>query len=200
VLGDRYWSIPTTTTPDLQAGLAAAREHWQAEPSCGTPAFRLIPSHLAIAGGVHWDHDGLCLIDIERGGHAFEDSCDLIVHEYGHLLGLGHGHPFNADSEWDADTAPDPEPFYDPALEGTVMDYRVLDTHGGVPACDRERDRRTRLENRWFDLDHVAAARRRLCRKLTRTRAATAPRRCQQAAATTRRARALRQRITWEAW
>jgi hypothetical protein len=192
VLDDAYWSIPTTSTPDLRAALAAAREHWGgAVPPCGVPAFRLIPDHRAIAGGVAWDHDGLCLIDIERAERHFEVNCELVVHEYGHLLGLGHG--------WQGPPG-NPDPLYDPALEGTVMDYRTLNRRGVVPACDREHRRRVHLTDRWWALTDRAAKRRRLCRTLRRRGATAAPRRCRQAASTIRRARALRRTITWPAW
>jgi hypothetical protein len=190
-LDDAYWSIPATSTPDLEAGLAAAREHWRANPPCGEVTFRLIPERLAIAGGVSWDHDGLCLIDIEGAERHFEDNCELVVHEYGHLLGLGHG--------WQGPPG-NPDPLYDPALEGTVMDYRVLDRRGGVPACDREHARRERLTERWWKISDSAERRRVLCRALRRRNAAAPPRRCRRAAETAARSRRLRRQITWSLW
>jgi hypothetical protein len=85
MLDDAYWAIPATSTPDLEAALAAAREHWGVtDPQCGTPRFRLIPEHMAIAAGAAWTFN--CTIDLEGPERHFVDNCELVVHEFGHLL------------------------------------------------------------------------------------------------------------------
>jgi hypothetical protein len=183
-LDDAYWARPAAPlTPDLQATLAAAEAHWGGPAPCGTPVIRFIRDWPGSA--VAWPHR--CLVDINPvlGGRDFDWLCELVAHEVGHLHGLGHGHPG--------------DPLYDPALEGTVMDYRAADRPGIVPACDAERRRREALEFRWFDLKETAAARRAHCRALHRRPRPAAPA-CRRAARTSERARALRRRVTWPLW
>jgi hypothetical protein len=91
VLDERYWSIPATTTPDLAAALHAAREHWGSDPPCGTPTARLVLRTPTGATATSWRH--LCTIDLAHSMRNFDDNCESVVHEVGHLHGLGHGHP-----------------------------------------------------------------------------------------------------------
>jgi hypothetical protein len=183
-LDDAYWARPATKlTPDLKAALAAAQAHWGAPPACGPPVVRFIRDWPT--AGVAWPH--LCLIDINPtlGGRDFDSLCELVTHEVGHLHGLGHGNPG--------------DPLYDPALEGTVMDYRTEDKDGIVPACDRERRRRARLERRLFDLRDLVSARRAHCRRAGLHRARPG-RECLLAVRTSARLRALRHRVDWPVW
>ena len=174
--------VPAPDTNALRASLAAGRAFWGGDPPCGRPVVRMLPDWY---GG--YALEDICTIDIgEHELRDFDFLCNLVVHELGHLRGLGHGQPGDVS--------------YDPTLEGTVMDYRVSDEDGTVPACDRERRRRERLEERWFGLVDRAVERRALCRKLRRRHAAAAPRRCRQAAASTARARHVRRAITWGIW
>ena len=183
-LDDAYWARPAAPlTPDLEAALGAAEAHWGGPAPCGRPVIRFIDDWPGSA--VAWPDR--CLIDINPvlGGREFDRLCELVTHEVGHLHGLGHGHPG--------------DPLYDPALEGTVMDYRAADRPGIVPACDAERRRREAVEDRLFDLEDTAAARRAHCRVLHRRRR-HAHRACRRAAQTSARARALRRRVTWPLW
>jgi len=183
-LDDAYWARPAAPlTPDLEATLAAAEAHWGGPPACGTPVIRFIDDWPGSA--VAWPHK--CLIDINPvlGGRDFDWLCELVTHEVGHLHGLGHGHPG--------------DPLYDPALEGTVMDYRTADRPGIVPACDVERRRREALEVRLFDLKDSATARRAHCRFLRRMHR-HARRDCGRATRTSARLRALRRRVSWSLW
>jgi hypothetical protein len=183
-LDDAYWARPAAKpTPDIQAALAAAQAHWGTPPPCGEPVIRFIRDWPT--GGVAWPD--LCLIDINPtlAGRGFDSLCELVTHEVGHLHGLGHGHPG--------------DPLYDPALEGTIMDYRTDDREGMVPACDRERRRRARLERRLFHLDGKASARRARCRRLRR-HSGHVGRECGLAVRTSARLRVLRHRVDWPVW
>jgi hypothetical protein len=183
-LDNAYWARPAAKpTPDLEAALAAAQAHWGAPPACGRPVVRFIRDWPT--AGVAWPH--LCLIDINPtfGGRDFDSLCELVTHEVGHLHGLGHGNPG--------------DPLYDPALEGTVMDYRTDDQEGMVPACDRERRRRARLERRLFHLHGKASARRARCRR-RHGHGRRDGRECRLAVRTSARLRGLRDRVDWPVW
>jgi hypothetical protein len=183
-LDDAYWARPAAhLTPDLEAALAAAEAHWGGPAPCGTPVIRFVDDWPGSA--VAWPDR--CLIDINPvlGGRDFDWICELVTHEVGHLHGLGHGHPG--------------DPLYDPALEGTVMDYRMADRPGIVPACDAERRHREALEDRLFHLKDSAAARRVRCRVLRHRHRRARPE-CRRAAQISVRVHALRRRITWPLW
>ncbi len=183
-LDDTYWARPAAKpTPDTRAALAAAEAHWGAPPPCGRPVIRFIRDWPT--GGVAWPDS--CLVDINPvlGGRDFDSLCELVTHEVGHLHGLGHGQPG--------------DPLYDPALEGTVMDYRTDDQKGVVPACDRERRRRARLERRLVELRGTASARRIRCRRL-RHRGLGVGSKCGLAHRTSARLRTLRTRVDWPVW
>jgi hypothetical protein len=183
-LDESYWARPAAQlTPDLTAALAAAESHWGGPAPCGPPVIRFIDDWPGSA--VAWP--SRCLIDINPvlGGRDFDSLCELVTHEVGHLHGLGHGHPG--------------DPLYDPALEGTVMDYRAFERPGIVPACDVERRRRQVVEDRLFALSDTAAVRRAHCRVLHR-RHRRARRECRRAAKTSARLRVFRGRIYWPVW
>jgi hypothetical protein len=75
----------------IDRSVAIAQAVWK--PSCGTLSLRYgVPEDAgAAAGASGWAWNGDCKIGVNAGNHyEFEELCTIVVHEGGHVAGLGH--------------------------------------------------------------------------------------------------------------
>ncbi len=85
-------------TPRMWLAYTMAEEYWAGPPPCATLDAQIVaPDSLNRygnnAGGVAANRSGACLIWIERYSAApvnFAALCQTMLHEVGHLRGLGH--------------------------------------------------------------------------------------------------------------
>jgi hypothetical protein len=70
----------------LVASLAVAAMWWGPGP-CQDPVVKVVPIRGPAIGAAWTD---LCVLEVEPGAWLWKDLCSVVVHEVGHLRGLGH--------------------------------------------------------------------------------------------------------------